>query len=75
MWVKEQEDDEGGIDRTVIHEYYSKDVSSKAVIHSQSAMPNSTKRTILTQEVLLIMLRSGLAKVPVYPSMTGRNRS
>ena len=42
--------------RTVMYEFYSKEVSSKSVIDARSALPWSTKRTILTQEVLRILL-------------------
>ena len=49
--------DEGSQKKHVIlHEYYMKDVSSKAVIHRDSALPLSSKRTILTQECLRIMM-------------------
>ena len=41
----------------VMHEYYSKQVSSKAVVDAKSAMPFNDKRTILTQDVLRILLR------------------
>ena len=41
----------------VLHEYYSKPVSSKAVIDSRSAMPLKDKRTVLTQDLLRVMLR------------------
>ena len=41
----------------VMHEYYSKPMSSKYVVHERSAMPLKTKRTILTQEILRIILR------------------
>merc|ERR1712121_361141 len=44
-------------DNKVIHEYYSKPMSSKYVVHERSAMPLKTKRTILTQELLRIILR------------------
>ena len=40
---------------TLMHEHYSKDVSSKAVINARSAIPWRNKRTILTQEVLRIL--------------------
>ena len=40
----------------IMHEFYSKDVSSKAVINAKSAIPWSTKRTVLTQEVLRVLL-------------------
>ena len=57
MWVKKQQDGDGNTERLVLHEYYAKDVSSKAVVHAESAMPSSTKRTVLTQEALRVMLR------------------
>ena len=41
----------------VLHEYYSKQVSSKAVVDAKSAMPFKDKRTILTQDILRILLR------------------
>ena len=41
----------------VMHEYYSKSVSSKAVIDVQSAMPLKNKRTILTQDLLRVIMR------------------
>ena len=56
MWVEEQQDDEN-TERVVLHEYYAKDVSSKVVVHAESAMPGTTKRTVLTQEALRVMLR------------------
>jgi hypothetical protein len=40
----------------VLHEFYTKEISSKAVIHPRSAMPYRTKRTIMTQEVLRVLL-------------------
>ena len=41
----------------VWHEYYSKPVSSKAVIDSTSAMPFKDRRTVLTQDLLRVLLR------------------
>ena len=41
----------------VVHEYYSKPVASKAVVNSESAMPLKDRRTVLTQEILRIILR------------------
>ena len=41
----------------VLHEYYSKPVASKAVIDAQSAMPLKDKRTVLTQDLLRIIMR------------------
>jgi len=40
----------------ILHEHYIKDVSSKMVIHRESAMPINSKRTILTQQCLRILL-------------------
>ena len=48
VWISENK---------VLHEYYSKDVSSKSVISNKSAMPLRDKRTVLTQEILRIILR------------------
>ena len=39
----------------VIHEYYSKEVSSKAVIDARSAVSWKMKRTVLTQEIVRIL--------------------
>ena len=48
---------EGGIEINVLlHEFCSKDVASKCVINARSALSWSCKRTILTQEVLRILL-------------------
>ena len=42
--------------KQIIHEFYAKDVSSKAVINAESAISIQQKRTILTQEVLRVLL-------------------
>ena len=42
--------------QVVLHEFYYKDVASKSVINARSALPWGCKRTILTQEVLRILL-------------------
>ena len=39
----------------ILHEFYSKDVASKAVINSRSAVPEKMKRTVLTQEVIRVL--------------------
>ena len=41
----------------VMHEYYSKAVSSKSVIDEKSAMPFKDRRTVLTQDLLRVILR------------------
>ena len=40
----------------LLYEHYEKEMATKSVIHSNSALPTSNKRTILTQEVLRIVL-------------------
>ena len=40
----------------IMHEFYSKQMSSKTVIHARSAMSWKVKRTVLTQEALRIIL-------------------
>ena len=42
--------------RKLMYEYYAKDVSSKSVLNAKSVLAWSTKRTILTQEVLRVLL-------------------
>ena len=49
VWVNEE--------GKVVHEYYRKQVSSKAVIDSRSAMPVKDKRTVLSQDLLRVLLR------------------
>ena len=48
---------ETGESNKLLHEYYQKTVASRMVIHARSSLPWSTKRTVLTQEVLRILLR------------------
>ena len=40
----------------ILHEFYSKEISSKAVIHAKSALSWQQKRTVLTQEILRVIL-------------------
>ena len=54
-WVAEVETEEGKC-CMILHEHYVKVVSSQTVIHRNSAMSLSSKRTILTQQCLRIML-------------------
>ena len=51
VWVETKEGE-----TRIIHEYYAKDVSSKAVVHAKSALAWKAKRSILTQEVLRVLL-------------------
>ena len=48
VWVNE--------DNVIMHEFYAKDVSSKAVVHCNSALPENVKRTVLSQEGLRRLL-------------------
>ena len=43
-------------ERKVLYEHYEKETTTKAVIHARSAVSMQTKRTVLTQEVLRILL-------------------
>ena len=49
VWVTEES--------RIMHEFYSKPVSSKAVVDARSAMPLKDRRTVLTQDILRILLR------------------
>ena len=40
---------------SVMHEHYTKEVASKAVVDARSALPMKTKRTIHTQEIVRIL--------------------
>ena len=42
--------------RKILYEHYEKETATKAVIHAKSALSMQTKRTVLTQEVLRILL-------------------
>ena len=54
-WIGEkyQEDETRYV---ILHEHYIKDVSSKAVLHRDSAISINNKRTILTQQCLQVLL-------------------
>ena len=42
--------------RRIMYEHYEKDMSTKAVINVKSAIPTKNKRTVMTQEMLRILL-------------------
>ena len=42
--------------RKILYKHYEKEMTTKAVIHAKSALPIETKGTVLTQEVLRILL-------------------
>ena len=43
-------------EKRIVHEFYAKDVSSKSVINAESALSWQQKRTVLTQEMLRVLL-------------------
>ena len=51
VWIEKHE-----AHTVIMHEFYSKEVASKNVINAKSAIPWSTKRTVLTQEMLRVLL-------------------
>ena len=51
IWVEQS----NGVTR-ILHEYYAKDVSSNAVVYAVSALSWRMKRSVLTQEVLRVLL-------------------
>ena len=63
IWTENREresdtnDQRGKPETVIIHEYYQKEVSSKGVIHEKTAMSSKQKRTVLTQELVRVMLR------------------
>ena len=57
LWTEERTNDDGTSKTVILHEFYAKEVSAKTITHARSAMPAAMKRTILTQELLRVMLR------------------
>ena len=53
-WMKQIEDSEGNEQFKVVHEFYIKDVSSRALIHRNATLSLNNKRMILTQECLRV---------------------
>ena len=53
-WIEEVEIGDTKEHR-VLHEFYMKEVSSKAVIHREAALSMKDKRTILTQECIRVI--------------------
>ena len=60
VWIErkkvEGREEEGGDVWVVLHEFYFKDVASKCVINAKLTLPWNCKRTVLTQEILRILL-------------------
>ena len=56
VWIQKMFDEvTHEVEVNVMHEYYYKEVATRAVVDARSAMPWSMKRTILTQEVVRVM--------------------
>jgi hypothetical protein len=55
VWI-EKRTVEGVETQYILHEFYAKSVASKFVVHARSALPWNVKRTVLTQEVLRVLL-------------------
>ena len=51
MWIEEERGR-----KQIRYEHYEKEMATKAVIHASSAIPYKMKQTVLTQEMLRIML-------------------
>ena len=51
MWIDKIDDKV-----LLLYEHYEKEMATKSVVHADSAIPMSSKRTIITQEVLRIIL-------------------
>ena len=59
VWVESREkktEREVGKVSVILHEFHSKFMTSKAVINARSALSWSTLRTVLTQEVLRVLM-------------------
>ena len=57
VWIeKRNRDGESQGENRVLHKYYSKEISSAYVINARSALSWRSKKTILTQEVLRVLL-------------------
>ena len=56
-WTEERVNENGTTKTIILHEFYAKEVSAKSITHARSAMPAAMKRTVLTQELLRVMLR------------------
>ena len=60
------QDSIGATTVNIIHEYYFKEVATKAVINSRAAVPEKMKRTVLTQEIIRILRNCSLLHVEEF---------
>ena len=56
VWIEKGEQRGQYRQQVVLHEFYYKEVASKSMINARSALPWKCKRTIMTQEVLRVLL-------------------
>ncbi|KAL8613584.1 hypothetical protein ACOMHN_022003 [Nucella lapillus] len=67
VWIEKQPEGENGEgcdegkegkgQSQIMHEYYYKEVATRAVVDARSAMPWRDKRTVITQDILRVLLR------------------
>ena len=57
VWSEARKDKDGTTSSKVLHEFFHKEIASKAVTNEKSAMSSQTKRNILTAEMLRVLLR------------------
>ena len=57
VWTHHNVISENETKTTILHEYYEKAISAKTVVHASTAMPTKSKRSIITQEILRVLLR------------------
>ena len=57
VWKEIRQQPDGSLNSKIIHEFYHKEIGSKAVTDAKSAMSMQAKRNILTAEMLRVMLR------------------
>ena len=65
VWIEKtgQDQQRNRSGSVILHEFYSKEVASKSVVNARSALSWSCKRTVLTQEVLRMLLNCS-SKLP-----------
>ena len=56
-WTETRTDKDGNKTSKILHEFYHKEIGSKEVTNSKSAMNMNTKRNILIAEMLRVLLR------------------
>ena len=57
VWTERRKKEDGSTTSKILHEFYHKEIASKAITHANSATSMQSKRNILTAEVLRVMLR------------------